>query len=241
VLTPLLPATPGLQENPVPADGRAPATDEWLTRLGRVRTPLSGLEDVRMFGTALSLPPLPLHVTQLPFVAEDGWLGGTLPASASNNPLRSRRLPKQATTHLVVASHEGLDPAAALAGLVLDEFSEVIPAESQTTGVGLHYDAPNARPPQSLLLAVHPNPEADLPWSWVIIENMLAEALALARLRTVELEQLAPTAIDEYLPATYARDGMENMTPLHRVSREYLTRFGVDIATTKTAKANRDL
>jgi hypothetical protein len=70
---------------------------------------------------------------------------------------------------------------------------------------------------------------------------MLAEALALARLRTVELEQLAPTAIDEYLPATYARDGMENMTPLHRVSREYLTRFGVDIATTKTAKANRDL
>jgi hypothetical protein len=220
-------------------EGRAKAIDAWLTHLSYVRTQLAGLEDMRMFGAALALPPLVGHVTQLPLVADDGWLGGTLPPNALNNPLRSRRLPKQATTHLVIASHEGLNPAAALAGLVLDEFSEVIPAESQTTGVGLHYDAPNARPPQSLLLAVHPNPaRADLPWSWPMIENMLTETLALAKLRTVELEQLAPTAIDEYLPATYARDGMENMTPLHRISSEFFTRFGVDIA---TAKANLDL
>jgi hypothetical protein len=239
-LTPLLAAVPDLAVSPdLSASGPYAAAD-WLTRTGRVRPAVSALEDVRMFGAALGLADLPLRVTQTPCAPGDAWVGGVLPEIAdARNPLRRRKLPGRATTHLVFVSHAGLDPAAPLAGLVLDQFTEVIPAESQTTGIGLHYDAPNARPPQSILLAVHPNPSrADLPWSWPMVESMLRETIAMAQLRTVELEQLAPTAIDEYLPATYARDGMENMTPLHRISSDLFTQFGIEAL---SVKANLDL
>jgi hypothetical protein len=97
-------------------------------------------------------------------------------------------------------------------GLVLDEYVEVLPAPTVTTGVAQHYDAPNARPPQSVLLALHPNPSQ--PWGWELIEETVLKALALARLRLVELDDLASTALDEYFPLTYLRDGVGDTTPV---------------------------
>ena len=36
-----------------------------------------------------------------------------------------------------------------LAGLFVDEWMESIPAHEETTGLGFHFDAPGARPPQA--------------------------------------------------------------------------------------------
>ena len=41
-------------------------------------------------------------------------------------------------------------------GFVCDAWNEVVPSERETTGVSFHYDAPGARPPQAILLAVPP-------------------------------------------------------------------------------------
>ena len=43
-----------------------------------------------------------------------------------------------------------------LVGVVCDEWAETVPGGAETTGITFHYDAPGARPPQSLLLAVPP-------------------------------------------------------------------------------------
>jgi len=88
----------------------------------------------------------------------------------------------------------------------------VLPAPSVTTGLAVNYQAPNARAPQSVLLALHPNP-ADV-WSWSLLLDTASEALALAELRGVDLDDLVPTGIEEFLPLTYLRDGMDGTTPV---------------------------
>ncbi len=102
---------------------------------------------------------------------------------------------------------------APLAGLVVDEWTEVIPERTQLTGVTFHVDQPAARAPQTILLAVSPN-EARV-WSLATLEATVLETLDLARLRLVDAEALAaPTVpappgapavprLGHYLPAIY--------------------------------------
>ena len=44
-----------------------------------------------------------------------------------------------------------------LAGLLIDEWVEVVPSASETTAMVFQFDQPDAAPPQSLLLAVPPD------------------------------------------------------------------------------------
>jgi hypothetical protein len=185
------------------------ALEDWLDEHSRARTGLATLEDARMFGSAIERPAIDLSVMQRPLNAADGWLGSTMAKIAPSPKAPPRwRMPDGPRVHLLLVGPTGGSPSLGR-GLVLDEFIELIPAATQTTGLAVHYDAPDARAPQSILLAVHPDPAGNVPWDWELVESMVADTLELARLRTVELDQLAVTAIDEYLPATYIREGLD--------------------------------
>src|SRR5205823_4694047 len=41
-----------------------------------------------------------------------------------------------------------------ICGLLLDEWTELVPTTQETTGIAFHFNRPNATAPQSLLLAV---------------------------------------------------------------------------------------
>jgi hypothetical protein len=133
--------------------------------------------------------------------------------------LREWRRPRGPRAHLVLAGEPSLAERSTARGLVLDEYVEVLPAPTATTGLALHYDAPNARPPQSVLLALHPDPSQ--PWGWELIEATVLETLALARMRLVELDDLASTAVDEFVPLTYLRDGAGDTTPVAELTRGF--------------------
>ena len=75
--------------------------------------------------------------------------------------------PDAGTIGVVAVAPSGLDPDRPLAGLFVDAWTEVIPSREHTAGVTFHYDAPGARPPQAILLAVHPDLEPG-PWSLVL-------------------------------------------------------------------------
>ena len=86
-----------------------------------------------------------------------------------------------------------------MAGLLIDEWVDVVPNTSETTGLVFQYDQPDAAPPQAILLAVPP--DLDQPWNLWSMQQVLLETLDLARLRAVE-----PDSLDEvghYLPAIY--------------------------------------
>ena len=87
-----------------------------------------------------------------------------------------------------------------VAGLVVDEWVEAMPRWRkrelengeeahelmQTTGVALNANAPGARAPQAILLAVSPDGER---WTADALAATLVETLELSRLRAVTLER----------------------------------------------------
>ena len=85
-------------------------------------------------------------------------------------------------------------------GLLLDEWTEIIPAETETTGITFHFDKPNAEPPQAILLATPP--QFNGAWQWDDLVATLHETLDMARLRAVEPQQLDQTELSVFLPAT---------------------------------------
>jgi len=96
-----------------------------------------------------------------------------------------------------------------LAGFVCDEWQELIPDPYQTAGIGFHYDAPGARPPQTILLALPPRANQER-WRFDDVLDTVHEAWDLARLRGVrpiDLESgLGALLPANYLPQSYTDD-----------------------------------
>ena len=129
-------------------------------------------------------------VTQLPFLAGDRWVG--LPRAAGK-PLRPGKL------SLVLHTAAAVDTAQPLSGVLVDEWTEVVPSARETTAITFQLDPPDAVAPQSILLAVPPVPGVD--WTPDTLRQVLEETLDLAKLRAVDTETLGEAA--QYLPALY--------------------------------------
>ena len=120
----------------------------------------------------------------------------------------------RAAPDLALALHApgGLDALAddsLLAGLVCDEWPEFIPDPFQTAGIAFHYDAPGARPPQSIVLALPPRLGQDS-WHFDDLLDVIHEAWDLAKLRGIrpcDLEgALGLVLPGNYLPQSYTND-----------------------------------
>ena len=174
--------------------------------LARWRQQLTHVRDgVARFDLALLLAevvagatPPPLRVAQLPVTPGDRWLA--LPLAPGASPGRGRLS--------VVAAVTGDVTASSWAGLYLDGWPERLPDSGQTTGVAFNAAEPAARAPAALLLAACPSPRAG--WDDQVIAAVLREALALARVRAVDLSSL--TQAGQVLPALYFPFNLEDDT-----------------------------
>ncbi|HEY5348953.1 MAG TPA: hypothetical protein VIJ64_04445, partial [Candidatus Lustribacter sp.] len=163
----------------------------WLRRTATVRATAARLSEAMLFAAIMGTgDERNLRVAQVPFDASVTWIG--LPGA----------LPKLPTTGIVALAAAGIDFAAGVAGLFFDEWSEVVPLDSQTTGVSFQAATPGARAPQSILLAVSPDPSK--PWSLDVFEAILNETLDLAQQRMVDLDTLP--WLGHFLPAIYIAD-----------------------------------
>ena len=82
----------------------------------------------------------------------------------------------------------------------MDEWTEVIPGNRETTGVAFNYDRPNSEPPQTWLLVL---PAArDGNWSWDELLAAVNDALDSAKRRAIEPTHVDTTAYGWFLPAT---------------------------------------
>jgi hypothetical protein len=180
-------------------DSLAPAT--WLARQALVRPAAGRLSAVLSGAEALArsdgVGADHLQVAQLPHRSGDRWL-----ALSGDRPAGSLAL--------VVHTPDGLRPGRRMAALVVDAWQEVVPDDTETTGVSFHFDAPGARAPQTLLLAVPPS-STFTSWSVETLADTVLEALALARLRAVESDRVA--ALPRFLPAIYLAYNQEGVTP----------------------------
>lgn len=172
-------------------DGDPLAATVWLQRASRVREGAGRLRDALLYAEALgSAERLDLRVAQLPYQPHDRWVGLPL---GDDRPLSGGKV------SLVVQSSAPLDPRLPLAGLLIDEWVEVVPGATETTGISFQYDQPNAAPPQSILLAVPP--VIGQPWTIWSLQQVLLETLDLARIRAVDPDALGE--IGHFLPAIF--------------------------------------
>ncbi len=130
---------------------------------------------------------------QFPYEADAPWMALEFPPEAKT--LLENEL-------LLYTAHyaQAFNSAEPQCGLLLDEWTEVIPADTETTGIAFQFDKPNAEPPQSILLATPP--QFTGAWNWSDLVQTLHETLDMARLRAVEPQQLDREPLSVFLPAT---------------------------------------
>ena len=184
----------------------------WLARAGALRSATSAYGETVLVREAQHRRPM-LRVIQTPAGTYGRWIGLPFLPEPPLQPIASM----VAEIAGVAAGEPEPDLRGPIAGIVLDEWTEVVPrrlrvgnpsgdepvelVEVTTTGVAVGANAPGARPPQSILIALSPD-GAD--WTGERLVAVLDETLALARIRAVTLPQV-PFA-GRYLPALYFND-----------------------------------
>ncbi|MEV5081171.1 hypothetical protein AB0K74_20805 [Streptomyces sp. NPDC056159] len=159
---------------------------DWLERAAAARPGASALADLLLHTEAVGTGgDFALRIGQTPFTAQDPWVGAA----------RTADMPS--ATGLAVHGLPAPDLTKPAAVLVVDEWPELIPAGRHTAGVAFHYDAPGARAPQAVLLAVPP--VVGQPWTAELLSETVREALDLTGLRLVDLQALG--WLGRYLPA----------------------------------------
>jgi hypothetical protein len=182
--------------------------DEWFYGAARARAPLRYWETALMLATAFGLTPAVLTPIQIPFVSGAPWLALQFPDTYT---IDSDRL-----LYTCLYS-EPFDPTARQCGLLVEEWTEVIPATQRDTAITFNYARPDNEPPQTILLATSASNSGT--WQWPDLVGALNETLDLAKKRAVEPATLDPTAYSRFLPATVTAS----------------TAYGITIATALTA------
>jgi hypothetical protein len=192
--------------------------DTWLHGVARVREMPRLWERAVLLGDALlggggllglgawrepELTPI-----QLPYRENDSWLGMDFKKDPQH-PVRITEDKLLFTAHYAPGALSGNQRC----GLLLDEWTEVIPAERETTGIAVHVDTPDAEPPQAMLLVVPPD-RTGPPANWKIADlvDAITETFELARSRAVEPAHLEDTAYAQLLPATVMSATREPIT-----------------------------
>lgn len=165
--------------------------EDWLHGVARVREKLKAWEQMVALATTFGSAETALTPIQLPYRAGEGWFG--LEFDPAIKPEGERLL---YTAHHATAP----EPSEATCGLLIDEWTEVIPSRDETAGLTFQYDRPGSEPPQAWLLVTPAH--LDGHWQWSELLGALHETLDLARLRAVEPAQIETRTYARFLPAT---------------------------------------
>ena len=185
--------------------GDALAALPWLARAQRVREGVARLSASLQAAEASGAGErVSLSVAQLPHRSGARWVG--LPETASQ-PIAAGQL------SLVVQTMAAVDCTQALSGLLVDEWVEIVPSRSETTGIAFQHDAPDSRAPQAILLAVPPVPGA--PWTAWGLHRLLLETLDAAKLRAIDAEALDQAALNPLAGAQAVGEAAHNLPALH--------------------------
>jgi hypothetical protein len=173
------------------ANGRDFPVDDWFYGAARVRQKLGHLETSIALCEAFGRTAGELTPVQLPYREDDRWAALELPA---DYPLDEEKL-------LYTANFATpFDDTIAQRGLVLDEWTEIIPADDNTTGIAFHFDQPNTEPPQAILLVTPPVFRGH--WKWDTVMNAITDTFEEAKLRAIEPPQVATSLYGQFLPAS---------------------------------------
>lgn len=152
-------------------DRLAPAA--WLDAVGRTHANVARITEVFLRREAQGRPLEPLRVAQAPFAPGDKWIATAFTGTGGRTP--TGRL------SMVIHAPLGLAPAAPLGGLLIDAWTETVPAKVRDTAIALHFNNASTRAPQVVLLGVSPDPSKA--WTVDTLVDVLRDTLTFTRIR----------------------------------------------------------
>ena len=162
--------------SPQPASllaGNTTAPHAWLDAAGRTHSKVAALTEVLLRKEAMGSSPSPLLIAQAPWIDGDRWIATSFTSVSKRSP--AGRL------SVVINAPAGLVATQPLGGLIIDAWTETIPAPTRDTAMALRFNNASTRAPQVILLAVSPNPAQ--PWTTTTLVDVLLETLMITRLR----------------------------------------------------------
>jgi hypothetical protein len=178
--------------------------DEWLQNIAHVRPRLAKWEYIRSLQEIMNSSTLKIEAIQLPYRALDSWVAVEFPAKDSIKPDQPFNI-NHDTLSIVIHGDAAFSPGKKRAGLLVDDWTELVPAKENMTGISFNYDQPNAVPPQALLLAVTPKEKGH--WEWSDLVGIVNDTLNRAKLRAIEpqlLDKVKKPELGVLLPALMA-------------------------------------
>ncbi len=171
--------------------------DEWLYGVARVRPKAAAWESTLILSEAFETATPQLEPVQFPAIPGEPWLALQWPETFD---------PRSAVDHLLYTACYAtgtFDPGASVhCGLMLDEWTEVVPTKDEATSIAFHYDRPSTEAPQAWLLAVPASIGES--WTWEDLRATIPDTFALARLRAIEPTAFDDSVLARFLPATIA-------------------------------------
>jgi hypothetical protein len=178
--------------------------EDWLHGIARVHEKMKHLENCILLREAFELNSgdFAMHPVQLPYKTEKyHWMAMPFPTGDID--------PEEGNTLLYTVFG---DAAAAspteVCGLLVDEWTEVIPATEEVTGITFHYDRPNCEAPQTLLLVVPTKLTGN--WQWNDLVDSLTYTISAAKSRAVGPRNIDKKPFTTFLPAVI---GAESLFP----------------------------
>lgn len=167
--------------------------EEWLQGVARVRPKLAQWENLRFMSATQTNISLDLTPVQVPTDAL-----GLRKADNTSQPIFTwvaTEFPegvflRKEVVSIVVTGAVASKIGQLQAGLLLDEWTESIPTDEETTGLAFHFNQPNTEAPQSLILTVCP----DAKWSWQAVVNAVNDTINRAKMRAVDLSHIRAEA-----------------------------------------------
>src|SRR5262249_3785556 len=138
--------------------------DEWLHGVARIRPNMRMWEQLAMLSTALGSGAPELTPVQFPYESNASWLALQYPDTYQLN-----------SEHVLYTAYYAspFDRTSRQCGMLIDEWTEVIPANTRNTGITFHYDRPNNEAPQSFLLVTPASASGH--WIWDDLVGALNE------------------------------------------------------------------
>jgi hypothetical protein len=172
------------------------APGRYLQQASRVHERLGAWRRFGLYAGALLGTPSPrVSVAQLPFVTGEQWVG--------------RVAPSDRRTSLLFISANGQtnrpDATQVWRGLLLDQWSDVVPGATAETGLAFHYDSQNSEAPQVILMAVQSRLTAN--WNVAELAAIVNETLDLAQIRPVDNDKLP---LGQLVPAICLASNLQN-------------------------------
>lgn len=176
---------------------------KWMQQASRVRKPLERWRKLWLYAQALGVPPARLDVAQLHTQDGDRW--AALPFASEEKRPTSGMLSLVFYRPSILGLFISPAANAPWAGLMLDEWTEMIPSLSENVGISFPFDNPGAEAAQTVLIAV---PSTDSPnWQLDVLIDAINCTLDLMKARLANAENLE--GLSQLLPLTFLADNTD--------------------------------